>query len=416
MEPARRALEKAEASSCRLLLPRDLVAGATASRPTPSGAPLDGVDVPDGWMGLDVGPRTARRYAATIERRGHGVLERPDGRVRARAVRGGHQARVAEAMAATARHHGRRRRRLRPRRSRSSASPTASTTSRPAAARRSSCSRARRCPGVEVLTMPEPHSPFIAGNWKMHETRSPRPRSCIAGAAAAVGVVERRRRRRSAPPFTRAARRCVDSRARLARCRSTRRTCTRSRPGAYTGEVSAPMLTEIGVRRAWCSATPSAASTSARPTGRSSRRCPRRSRPGCGRSSASARPRRSASAATPSASCATRSRRALEKVADERLPEVVDRLRADLGDRHRPGRHARAGAGRDRVRARARAATATRTPASACAILYGGSREARQRGRAARAARRRRRAGRRREPRRRRVRARSSRRPRVSWP
>ena len=29
--------------------------------------PRDGVDVPDGWMGLDVGPATARAYAGAIE-------------------------------------------------------------------------------------------------------------------------------------------------------------------------------------------------------------------------------------------------------------------------------------------------------------------------------------------------------------
>ncbi len=60
---ARRALADAEGSSCRLELPRDLVLGdrfdAAAER-----RDLDGVDVPDGWMGLDIGPRTAEDYAA----------------------------------------------------------------------------------------------------------------------------------------------------------------------------------------------------------------------------------------------------------------------------------------------------------------------------------------------------------------
>ncbi|HEV2074896.1 MAG TPA: phosphoglycerate kinase, partial [Thermoleophilaceae bacterium] len=49
-----------------LLLPLDLVAGdrfdAGAER-----RPLEGTDVPDGWMGLDVGPRTVERYAREIE-------------------------------------------------------------------------------------------------------------------------------------------------------------------------------------------------------------------------------------------------------------------------------------------------------------------------------------------------------------
>ena len=51
------------------------------------GRELDGVEVPDGWMGLDIGPRTAVEYAAAIGARRHRVLERADGRLRARAVR-----------------------------------------------------------------------------------------------------------------------------------------------------------------------------------------------------------------------------------------------------------------------------------------------------------------------------------------
>jgi phosphoglycerate kinase len=63
--PAQRVLEEAEDAGCRLLLPDDLVIAdrfaADAQHRT-----LDFVDVPDGWMGLDIGPRTAQRYAAEI--------------------------------------------------------------------------------------------------------------------------------------------------------------------------------------------------------------------------------------------------------------------------------------------------------------------------------------------------------------
>ena len=82
IELAERVLERAEASDCELALPIDLVLGR-ALRPTPSVRELDGVEVPDGWMGLDIGPRTAAAYAAGDRRRRHGVLERADGRVRA---------------------------------------------------------------------------------------------------------------------------------------------------------------------------------------------------------------------------------------------------------------------------------------------------------------------------------------------
>jgi phosphoglycerate kinase len=65
IELARKALEKAEQSDCKLLLPVDLVLGdsfdANAER-----RDLDGVDVPDGWMGLDVGPRTVDAYSKEV--------------------------------------------------------------------------------------------------------------------------------------------------------------------------------------------------------------------------------------------------------------------------------------------------------------------------------------------------------------
>jgi phosphoglycerate kinase len=62
IEPATRALA---ASGDKLRLPTDLVAGREFSADTES-RPLDGVDVPGGWMGLDVGRRTASGYAEVI--------------------------------------------------------------------------------------------------------------------------------------------------------------------------------------------------------------------------------------------------------------------------------------------------------------------------------------------------------------
>jgi phosphoglycerate kinase len=62
---ARRLLEQWTAARAELLLPVDLVvAERLAADVTPQG--LDGVDVPDGLMGLDIGPRTADMYAAVI--------------------------------------------------------------------------------------------------------------------------------------------------------------------------------------------------------------------------------------------------------------------------------------------------------------------------------------------------------------
>jgi phosphoglycerate kinase len=97
-EPARRALEEAEGVPCRLELPSDLVLGdrfaADAER-----RELDGVDVPDGWMGLDVGPRTAERYAREIAAAGTVFWNGPMGAFELEPFSGGTRA-VAEAVAA----------------------------------------------------------------------------------------------------------------------------------------------------------------------------------------------------------------------------------------------------------------------------------------------------------------------------
>ena len=65
VELARRALDKAEGTRCRLVLPTDLVIGREFDASTER-RELDGVEVPDGWMGLDVGARTAAAYGEAI--------------------------------------------------------------------------------------------------------------------------------------------------------------------------------------------------------------------------------------------------------------------------------------------------------------------------------------------------------------
>jgi phosphoglycerate kinase len=69
VELAGKALEKSESSDCELLLPIDLVLGdrfdAAAERRVE-----EGTDVPDGWMGLDIGPRTAAAYGEEVGRAG----------------------------------------------------------------------------------------------------------------------------------------------------------------------------------------------------------------------------------------------------------------------------------------------------------------------------------------------------------
>ena len=62
---AAEALERAEGSDCELALPVDLVLARSFDAETER-RESDGVEVPDGWMGLDVGPRTAASYAEAI--------------------------------------------------------------------------------------------------------------------------------------------------------------------------------------------------------------------------------------------------------------------------------------------------------------------------------------------------------------
>ena len=61
---------------------------------------LDGVDVPDGWMGLDVGRRTAGGYAEVIQDAGTVFWNGPMGAFELEPFAAGTKA-VAEAMAAT---------------------------------------------------------------------------------------------------------------------------------------------------------------------------------------------------------------------------------------------------------------------------------------------------------------------------
>jgi phosphoglycerate kinase len=99
IEPASRALAAAEDKGCRLLLPEDLVLGREFSADTETQA-LDGVDVPDGWMGLDIGPRSAEFYAQEIAGAGTVFWNGPMGAFELEPFAAGTRA-VAEAVAAT---------------------------------------------------------------------------------------------------------------------------------------------------------------------------------------------------------------------------------------------------------------------------------------------------------------------------
>jgi len=58
-------LERAKSSDCELTLPVDLTLGREFDADTQV-REREGVEVPEGWMGLDVGPKTVADYAESI--------------------------------------------------------------------------------------------------------------------------------------------------------------------------------------------------------------------------------------------------------------------------------------------------------------------------------------------------------------
>jgi phosphoglycerate kinase len=92
VEPARK-LSGAE----KIELPEDLVAGREFKADTER-RELDGIDVPDGWMGLDVGAATAERYAGVIAEAGTVFWNGPMGAFELEPFAAGTK-RVAEAIA-----------------------------------------------------------------------------------------------------------------------------------------------------------------------------------------------------------------------------------------------------------------------------------------------------------------------------
>jgi len=96
LEPARRVLA---AGGDKLRLPVDLVAGEEFSADTET-RDLDGVDVPEGWMGLDIGPRSAAGYAEVVRDAGTVFWNGPMGAFELAPFAAGTRT-VAEAVAAS---------------------------------------------------------------------------------------------------------------------------------------------------------------------------------------------------------------------------------------------------------------------------------------------------------------------------
>jgi phosphoglycerate kinase len=98
VEAAGDILARAAESPCELALPSDLVLGREFSAETER-QELDGTEVPDGWMGLDIGERTAASYADSIAAAGTVFWNGPMGAFELEPFAAGTRV-VAEAMAA----------------------------------------------------------------------------------------------------------------------------------------------------------------------------------------------------------------------------------------------------------------------------------------------------------------------------
>jgi phosphoglycerate kinase len=99
IEHARRLLaQAAHPGHARLELPSDLVVGERLEEGAEHRV-LEGLDVPDGWMGLDIGPATAKRYAGEIARAGTVFWNGPMGAFELEPFAAGTRA-IAEAVAA----------------------------------------------------------------------------------------------------------------------------------------------------------------------------------------------------------------------------------------------------------------------------------------------------------------------------
>ena len=102
VESAKRVLAEAEKSETILELPEDLVLGKELDAGTET-RDLNGVDVPEGWMGLDVGTNTAANFSKRIAKAGTVFWNGPMGAFEVPPFDAGTRA-VAEAVAAAPGH------------------------------------------------------------------------------------------------------------------------------------------------------------------------------------------------------------------------------------------------------------------------------------------------------------------------
>ena len=239
VDDAKRVLAAARAAGRELLLPVDHV----VAQKLEAGAPTRVVkEIPDGWRGVDIGPETAARYAAAATRARTIFWNGPMGVFEIDAFAKGTEA-VANAVARIGRAFGRRRRRL----ARGGEQARARRAHRPSLDGRRRVARVRAGPRAARRRRPgaADETPIVAANWKMYKTVA-RGRGLRGGVpAAGEGGARRRDRARASVHRARApsARRSPASHVALAA-----QNVNPEKQGAFTGEISPPMLVELGCR------------------------------------------------------------------------------------------------------------------------------------------------------------------------
>ena len=228
--------KKPGATRASLFLPSDLVIGDRLAADAEHRV-LESVEVPAGWMGLDIGPATCARYAAEIARAGTVFWNGPMGAFELEPFAGGTRA-IAQAVAAApgmtvvgGGDSGRRARAVRARggrrlplhRRRGGAGAAGGQ-----AAARSAGAR-RRGGRVSAPEGGAARTPLIAGNWKMYKTQA----AAREFVAELLPLARRRASAQAGTPKSRCARPSRTSRPSWRQpqapcCRCSRRTCTTS--------------------------------------------------------------------------------------------------------------------------------------------------------------------------------------------
>ena len=248
----------------------------------------------------------------------------------------------------------RRARRGRPRRRRLTAACRAASPARWHSRRRKVPLGYDRAPGPSWATGSKvcDAAPSVAGNWKMHGTRAENARLIDELVSRYPADPAARVRRLPALRVSAGGRPAA---ARLRRSASARRMCAPRRRAPSPARSRRP-CSRTSAASTSSSGTPSGGCSTARAISwwrASSRR--RRQGSWC-RSSASASSWPTARPAAPARSSARQLDAVLELCGAQALARRRDRLRAGLGHRHRPQRHAGAGAGGPRLHPRAHCA------------------------------------------------------------